>query len=84
MKGSSAFSTAHCRRGALRRREQQPLGRGVLLHGSVKIQMIAREVGEYGGVEVEAVDPPQREPMEETSGDQMVAAGAFPVPRRSA
>ena len=43
------------------RREQQPLGREILFHGVVEIQVIPREVRKYSSVKRNTVDPSQRQ-----------------------
>ena len=48
-------------RRAVLRREQETFRRGVLFHGAMKIQMIARQIGEDSGVEVEPMHSPQRQ-----------------------
>ncbi len=41
--------------------EQQLLGRKVIVHRGVEVQMVLREVGEDGSVKLQAVDATQRE-----------------------
>ena len=59
------------------RNKKQPLRRCVLFHGSVKVKMIAREVRENGRVEMESIDPAQRERVRGDLRNQMRAPALF-------
>ena len=49
------------RRRTTRAGEEQLLGREILLHGAVEIEMVARQIGKYRGVEFESVDAAERQ-----------------------
>ena len=76
--GSSAFSTAHCGARRALGLKQQTLGGGVLFHGAVKIQMIAREIGEDRGMELEAVNAAERQRVRGDLHGQVRAAALAP------
>ena len=81
---SSRLSTAYFGGGAAGAFEKQLLGGEVALHVAMEIQMIARQVGEDRGVEVEAVHAAQRQGVGGDFHGDVRAAGASPTPRTGA
>ena len=57
--------------------EQRLLGGEVGLHGAVKIQVVARQIGENGGMEMQPVNPAQRQRVRGNFHGGVRAAGAL-------
>ena len=67
------------RRRAPSGREEQTLGREVIFHGAVKIQVIPREIGEYRGMERDSVHSAQSQGVRGDFHGDMRAARAVPA-----